>query len=353
MSCSSFLARRIRAFLIVSLAVCCWLPAAALGAGVWVTPGELAGLPTSGAAWKRLVKAADGSPGIPRIADQDSRHDVNTLAAALVYARTGDGRYRAKAGTGIAAAMGTERGGRTLALARNLASYVIAADLIDLPAYDPGLGLRFARWLAAVRFKTLAGKTLISTHETRANNWGTMAGASRIAAALYLHDAADLERSAAVFATYLGESDAHRGLKFKGTSWQADPLRPVGINPPDAMRSGVDLDGAIPDDLRRGCAFAAAPCRTGYPWEALQGIVVQAELLTRHGYPAYAWGQEAIARAASFLARLDRRFGGWWATGDDTWLPYVLDHAYGNRWPLPDRARPGKILGWTDWVYGQ
>jgi hypothetical protein len=327
-------------------------PIAAASGGVWVSAAELAARPTAGPAWSRLVAAADGAWGPANIADQDSKHDVYTLAAALVYARTGQGRYRTKAAAGIAGAVGTERGGRTLALARNLASYVIAADLIDLRGFDPAAGARFAGWLDAVRTETLDGKTLISTHEVRPNNWGTMAGASRIAAALYLGDTADLARAADVFATYVGERSATRTFRFKDLSWQADPTRPLGINPVGAAKGGIDLDGALPDDLRRGCAIAPVPCHTVYPWEALQGVVVQAELLARHGYPAYTWGHEAVARAAGFLERLDRRFGGWWATGDDTWLPFVLSHAYGPRWPVPDRARPGKILGWTDWVYG-
>src|SRR4029453_11386639 len=120
-----------------------------------------------------LKAAADGSLGMPNISDQDSDHDINTLAVALVYARTGNAAYRAKAGNAIMSAIGTEAGGRTLALGRNLVSYIIAADLIDLKSYNAANDQRFRARLSAVRNANLDGKTLISTHEERPNNWGT------------------------------------------------------------------------------------------------------------------------------------------------------------------------------------
>jgi hypothetical protein len=328
-------------------------PAQGRGDGnVWVDPAELAARPMSGPAWDAVKAAADGPLGPANIADQDSDHDVRTLAVALVFARTGIGTYRARAAQAIAAAIGTEAGGRTLALGRNLASYVIAADLIDLGHADAGLDTRFRAWLDAVRTEPLEGRTLISTHEDRPNNWGTMAGASRIAAALYLGDAVDLGRAATVLRGYLGDRSAYAGFSFGELSWQADPLAPVGVNPAGASRAGLDIGGALPDDMRRGCAFTLAPCHTGYAWEALQGVLVQAELLARHGYPAFAWGDNAVLRAALFLRRLDLLYGDWWAVGDDAWQPWVVNHAYGSALPATTPARHGKILGWTDWIYG-
>ena len=102
------------------------------GEGIWISRAEVSRLPIGGPAWERPKAAADGPLGEADIADQDSNHDVRTLAIALVYARTGEERYRAKAADAISSAIGTEDGGRTLALGRNLFSYVIAADLIDM-----------------------------------------------------------------------------------------------------------------------------------------------------------------------------------------------------------------------------
>jgi hypothetical protein len=207
--------------------------------------------------------------GTPNIADQNSQHDTNTLAAALVYARTSDASYRAKAAGAIMAAIGTGRGGRTLALGRNLVSYVIAADLIDLQRYDAGIDQQFRSWLAAVRTETLDGRTLISTHEMRPNNWGTHAGASRVAADLYLGDTADLARAAQVFKGWLGDRSAYAGFKYGDLAWQARPDAPVGINPKGATKNGQSIDGVLPDDQRRAGGFGWPPQKENYVWEGL------------------------------------------------------------------------------------
>ncbi len=322
-------------------------------AGIWTSPAELASRPQSGAAWAALKAAADGPLGTAAIADQNSDHDVLTLAAALVYARTGTAAYRSKVAGAIAAAIGTERGGRTLALGRNLASYVIAADLVDLGGYDAALDARFRAWLSAVRTEDLGGETLISTHETRPNNWGTMAGASRMAADVYLGDGGDLDRAATVYRGWLGDRSAYAGFSFGDLSWQADPGQPVGVAPAGAVKQGLAIGGALPDDMRRGCAPSVPPCPTDYAWEAMQGVVVQAEILARRGYDAFGYSDRAVLRAALFLDDLDRRYGGWWATADDEWQPWLINSAYGTSLRATAPAGVGKIMGWTDWVFGR
>ncbi|QEC49151.1 hypothetical protein FSW04_17250 [Baekduia soli] len=327
-------------------------PSAGPVVGLWTTAAELASRPTSGPAWQAMKAAADASPGTADISDQNSSHDISTLATALVYARTGNAAYRAKTVADIAAAIGTERGGRTLALGRNLASYVIAADLIGLGGADPATDARFRAWLSAVRTENLSGDTLISTSEQRPNNWGTMAGASRVAADAYLGDTADLDRAATVFRGWLGDRSAYSGFNYGDMSWQVDPRNPVGVQPAGASKNGLVIDGALADDMRRGCALATPPCHTNYPWEAMQGVVVEAQLLSRRGYDAFNWSNQAVLRAALFLKRLDQAYGGWWASQDDEWQPWVLNHAYHASLPETTPAEPGKIMGWTDWVFG-
>ena len=319
--------------------------------GIWVSRGEIASRPTSGPAWTAMKAAADAAGATGGIANQDSDDDLLTLAAALVAARTGSPAYREKARAGITAAIGSEAGGRTLALGRNLPGYVIAADAIDLPSIDGALDARFRAWLGGLRREDLGGDTLVSTHELRPNNWGTMAGAARIAADSYLGDAADLDRAAAVFRGWLGDRSAYTGFVFGDLSYQANPSAPVGVNPPGATKGGVSIDGALPDDMRRGCSFQPVPCPTDYAWEALQGAVVQAELLWRRGYDAWGWQSRALLRAATYLQQLDARVGGWWATADDTWQPWLINHAYGTSFPAQSPAALGKVMGFTDWTH--
>ena len=193
--------------------------------------------------------------------------------------------------------------------------------------------------------ETLDGKTLQSTHDDRPNNWGTMAGGSRAAVAVYLGDQAELARTAQVFKGYLGDRASYAGFDYGDLSWQADPSKPVGINPKGAMKDGHSIDGAIPDDMRRGGTFHWPPASTGYPWEALQGVMVQAEILGRAGYDTWQWQDQAVLRSVKFLYDI-----GWKPSGDDQWQPFLIDAHYGTNYASNAGASGGKIMGWTAWT---
>jgi len=315
--------------------------------GIWISRDELANLPTDGPAWEQLKTAADRDPGTPLLREKDQINNVYVLAKALVFARTGEPGYRKDVIDNLMAAIGTEEGGRTLALGREVLAYVIAADLVNLPAEEDE-DRRFRSWLRQVLTEPLDGSTLISTHETRPNNWGTHAGASRVGVALYLGDNEELERAAKVFKGWLGDRDAYTGFDYGKLYWQADPDNPVGINSTGTTKEGFSIDGALPEEMRRGGKFHWPPRETGYAWEAMQGALVEAELLYRAGYDAWQWEDKALLRAAKFLNMID-----WQPEGDDEWLPWLINHAYGTDFPAKTPARPGKNMGWTDWTHSQ
>ncbi len=310
---------------------------------VWMTSDEVMRLPTSGAAWDSLSSAARNSTSNPNISDQNDKTNVYTLAKAMVGLRTGNQQYINEVRATIMKAMGTEDGGRTLALGRNLAAYVIAADLVGL---DSSQDAQFRDWLRGLLTENLSGRTLQSTHEDRPNNWGTMAGASRAAVAVYLGDDAELARTAKVFKGYLGDRASYADFKYGELSWQADASKPVGINPKGAMKDGHSIDGVMPDDMRRGGSFRFPPSGTGYPWEGLQGAVVQAEILFRAGYDAWQWEDQALLRAVNFLDGL-----GWDAEGDDEWQISLINARYGTNFSENLKASPGKLMGWTAWSH--
>ena len=155
---------------------------------------------------------------------------------------------------------------------------------------------------ALLTFKTTGGpSSLVECHNVRPNNWGTHAGASRIAVALYLGDNAELDRAATVFHGWLGNRSAYAGFTYGDLAWQSDKASPVGINPVGATIQGHNVDGAEPEELRRAGGFTWPPGKTDYAWEGLQGALVQAQLLTRAGIPAWEWESKALLRAANFL----------------------------------------------------
>lgn len=331
-------------------------PAGVQSAGLWISRERLATLPTTGAAWERLKARADEAAGVPNLGDQESAAGVNILAKALVYARTGEERYRSE----VAAALevitfgNTEESGRTLALGRGLVAYVVAADLIELATFNPELEAHFRNKLRTLLTKPLPSwgnelRTLRDTHNLRPNNWGTNAGASRIAVALYLDDQAELEQSVLVFRGYVGDLTAYHGFEFADDlSWHPDPTRPLGVNPAGAMKDGHSIDGALPEEMRRGGPFQWPPLPTNYPWAGLQGAVVQAALLQQAGYPAWVWQDKAILRAVQFLYKI-----GWPAEGDDEWIIPLINCVYHTTFPVTIPAQPGKNMGWTDWTHTQ
>ena len=83
-----------------------------------------------------------------------------------------------------------------------------------------------------------------------------------------------------------------------------------------------------------------------YPWEGMQGAVVQAELLHRAGYDAWEWQDDALLRAAEFLYGI-----GWEADGDDEWQPWLLNHRTGSTYRTEEEPLSGKNMGWTDWTH--
>lgn len=315
--------------------------------GIWISEEELIRLPLSGTAWNNLKTAADQELDDPDISDLNDSTDVYVLAKALVYARTGQMQYRQETIEAIEEVMGTEEGSETLALGRNLVSYIIAADLINLPVADPPLNEQFRTWLRQLlTAKMDDGRSLQETHETRPNNWGTHAGASRAAIALYLGDVAELEQTALVFRGWLGDWSAYSGFEYGRLDWQADPDNPVGINPSGAVIEGHDVGGALPEEMRRGGRFRWPPRKTGYAWEGLQGALVLAEMLSRAGYSAWHWEEQALLRAVEFLYALD-----WPAEGDDLWQVWLINQAYDADFPVSTPERPGKNMGWTDWTF--
>lgn len=320
-------------------------------AGLWLSARDLRTLPTRGQAWERLREVADDPLEEDTDLGQRDSHNVQTLANALVGERLDDDVYRDRALVGLETVMETPPEGDLLAASRRLVTYAIAADILQLESLDPRFDRDFRRWLHEMRHHRFDersfGASIIDAAEARPNNWGTHAGASRVAAAVYLDDDDELERAAEVFQGWLGDRNSYAEFEYGASDWQADPARPVGVNPAGSRIQGHSVDGVLPDDQRRAGAFSWPPEQENYVWEALQGATVQAELLRRRGYPAWQWEDQAMLRAVEWL----HDQAGYPAEGDDRWIPWLVNQAYDRDFPAQETS-PGKNMGFTDWTHG-
>jgi hypothetical protein len=302
-----------------------------------------------GSAWQALLAVADADLGSADLADQDNTNAGRTYAAALVYARTGDKAYgrRVIAELRDVPAVSLDDA-RVLSVARQLAGYVLAADLVGYR------DARFTSFVAGLRTRDIGNhdrwKTLTQTSEDTASNWGAWALASRIAVSRYLHDDADVATAAKVFRGFLGDRSAYSGFRRTedfDPSWSCSPeaeWRPV--NPAGCGA----LDGALVEDVSRSAGHSPDLDDVGrtYMWEALGGATLSASLLQRAGFSdVWDWSDRALLRAARFL----HRSGGYpplYSTNQ--YVPWVLNAAYDVDLGPVQPAGLGRQYGFTDWL---
>ena len=336
---------------------------------MWISSTELMSLPTSGTAWDKMRTAAYGSWGAADLKNQDNKHDISTLAGALVFARTGDPSLRSKVRDAIIAAKRSldetsewQTTNGVLAAGRQLGTYVISADLIDLKNYDSVTDTEFRIWLTTIRTTNIGThgrwKAITYTCENAAGNWNTFACASRIAASIYLGDVADVDRASAIIRAFFGERAYYpanapgRYSYFEHTagyqaSWACADTTWTGIDP-TCTKSGINIDGVLVEDASRGggcCVLQGDGIM--YSWEALQGLFVSTELLYRtgrYGNP-YGWSNQALKRALDFMQR-----SGWGISNVAKYVPWIANARYGTSFATAANTT-GRIMSWGDWLY--
>jgi hypothetical protein len=207
---------------------------------------------------------------------------------------------------------------------------------------------QFRDWLNRALDYVYDGRDSIreSAHQ-RPNNIGANARTSNLAAAIYLGRTAEVAEIAKMFKGWLGDRSSYASFDYGELDWQADPSKPVGINPLGATKNGRNIDGAIADDMRRSGGFSWPPPKENYVWVALDGAIVTAELLHRQGYDAWQWSDRALLRAFTWLYE-QANFP---AEGDDVWQPWLANYAYGTKFPATIGDPAGKTMGWTSWTH--
>jgi PKD repeat protein len=338
-------------------------------AGILLSPAQLAALPTTGAGWQAIVDRVNSPYGGCYCLGQRDDSNKDVLAHALYGARLGDATAKAFVRDKISAVMA---GGRdtndVLATLRNLSAYIISADLIDLKTYAPSVDTSFRSWLRTeINFNYAGGGgggSVVSIHDYKANNFGTHAGADRLAADLYLGttaDLADYQTARDVWYGWATGDPFTDGRNWTGTNWQCTPTGTTayGINPAGCTRDGHSFDGIIPEDMTRQGEYTGAwPPYTG-PWPpatgggenyiqgAMDGATLSFAIITHHGENAWAWGSNAAKR------QLDWKY----ANGQPPysgfkWQIPVIEKAYGVDYTGNDPTATSTNFGYADWWAG-
>ena len=304
---------------------------------------SVAGLPTSGTAWDRVKSAAAASWATPDVCNKDNKADVQALAGALVYARTGEASYRTKVVRALQGAVASQRDGcssAVLALGRQLGGYVLAADYVGYR------DAAFVQWVRQIRTRELGGHgrwhQLRFTAGNSSNNWGIWALASMIAADRYVGDAAALAQDWAIFKGY-GDGS---WTGFKPT---ADYMAGWNCTSYFAIEPGhcgtPDHNGAPVEDASRS-GNTTWP-HLGYVNEALSGLTVQAMLLDGAGYPAWSVNASQMRRLADFLVRSRA----WNAEPVGYFAAWVINASYGANYPAK-AGNGGRMFAYADWLFG-
>ena len=275
-----------------------------------MSAAELMALPTSGPGWDAImarIKSPYGGSYTLGTRDESNKDVLaNALAGARLRTRVQGLRPRQdRADDGA-----PRNTGDVLGTLRHLQTYVISADIIDLASFDPALDARFRTWLANEFRADYAGGggggSVVSTHDKKPNNFGTHAGATRIAAALYLDDDAELKAARDVWYGWATGDPAYAPSTrvWTGTSWQCGDGRNYGINPTGCSRDGVSLDGVIAEDQERCGEFSSTPCATNYIHGATDGMTLSFWMLARQGENPWSWGNKAALRQMQWKYRL-------------------------------------------------
>jgi hypothetical protein len=163
----------------------------AVSLGIWTSSQELAKIAMEGPAWEAVLGRAQEDISNPDLADQDDHTGEYALAKAIVFARTGEGRYREEVVGSIESLVAKGHpGGRTLAWARNISGFVLAADLISYRTSA------FEDYLRHLAFDWKGSQLNRALHEMMLympNNWGKFAMQSLTAIYWYLQDFENLQ----------------------------------------------------------------------------------------------------------------------------------------------------------------
>lgn len=294
------------------------------------------------------------APGPVSVYDQKSNNSAWAQANAYLYAATGETKYLNNV-VGVMQALISPslQIGRALALAREVQGYVAAAEGVALHAVDADLyravKTKFKYFLTC---NTPGGgpTSLTKSMEQRPNNWGTHATAAVMMIARYIGDDILFARAQQIYRGWLGEYETYHDFIYGDLAWQWHKDRPVGINGKNAVINGLNVDGMMPEEARRGTTSTSAlPGGDAqmYSWEAAQGATAAMAVALNAGIDLRNVADYAHKRSINFNLNIAH----WPIGGDDCWQGPVLNKLYPELKLVTEVGSPGKGLSWTHFTH--
>jgi len=331
---------------------------------VLIRRSDLMSKPTSGPGWDFLKAQASAVWETPELSKLDTKTPAMVMAAALVYARTGDVSYRDKVIAAITKVPGTEKKTDVvLPFARNVFGYVVAADLVGMPLNSvTSNGQTWLAFLQQARTEQFPGNTrwisLEKTSGDSAGNWNAYALSSHLAISIVLGDEVAAARDIAVYRRFLGDTTSPwpafnptTGYSWNnnGRTWDLSPTLQRGINPdkPGDPRSGA----IIVDALRHTTLTSVACCKVdlagrAYTEETLDALMAINMVLKARGMDFTDFQNQAIRRAYAFLARN----GGPSGYSNGRFLALAMNNLYGTSYSTAAGDSVARHLGFGRWL---
>lgn len=339
-------------------------PAYPAGGYALIRKSDLLAKPTSGPGWRFLKSQADAALETPDLSTLNTKTPAMVMAAGLVYARTGETKYRDKVITAVKAVPGTEKKATTvLPLARNVFGYVMAADLVGMPLDTVAdNGQTWRGFLEQARTEQFPGNSrwssLEQTSGDSASNWNAYALSSHLAISVVLGDAAAVARDVSIYRRFLGDTGSPwpafaptAGYTWKGNgrTWDITPALQRGINPD---RPGDARSGAIVLDALRHNRLPSVRCCTvdlagrAYIEESLDALLAIGMVLKAGGSDYTDFADQALRRAYAFLMRS----GGPSGYSNGRYLALAMNNIYGTAYNTAAGDSVARHLGFGGWL---
>jgi hypothetical protein len=331
---------------------------------VLISKAGLMAKPTSGAGWAFVKSQADAVWEAPDLSKLNPKTPAMVLAAGLVYARTGDTRYRDKVIAAVKAVPGTEaKSAEVLPFARNVFGYVVAADLVDMPLDTvAGNGQTWRGFLEAARMRQFPGNarwnSLEKTSGDSATNWNAYALSSHLAISVVLGDTAAVARDITIYRRFLGDITSPwpafaptAGYLWNGNgrTWDMSPTLQRGINPD---KPGDGRSGAIILDAQRHTSLPSIRwgkldlAGRAYTEETLDALLAINMVLRAQGRDFTDFQNQALRRAYAFLVRN----GGPSGYSNGRYLALAVNNLYGTSYSTLAGDSVGRHLGFGGWL---